>query len=172
MKNEVLKVVLCFRQLSQLCKPCVMHWQNLYQNILVSKARNNSFQTSQWEEQSFNKKKTLSALVVFTEKLSALVGYKTSNWILKSCKTWAKEVGQRGEQNGVVDSTLKLILVWAPPMHKLLFMSSFQLWAKSLPLRRSILNWGWKPKTWRRKTLNWGWKPSLGGGKHWTGDER
>ncbi len=177
-----------------------MHWQNLYQNILVSKAWNNSFQTSQWEEQNFTQKKSLSALVVFTEKFSALVGYKTSNWILKSLKTWAKEVGQRGEQNGVVDSTLKWTLVWAPPMHNLLFMSSLQLWAKSLPLGRSILNWGWMPKTWGRKTLNWGWKPkpwgrktldrgwkintwgrktpkwgwnpkTWGGGKHQTGDE-
>jgi hypothetical protein len=32
------------------------------------------------------------------EKLSALVGYKTSNWILKS----HKYMSQRGKQNGLV----------------------------------------------------------------------
>ncbi len=59
----------------------------------------------------------------------------------------------------------KVDLVWAPPMHNLLFMSSFQLWAKSLPLGRSILNWGWKPKPWGRKTLNRGWKINTWGRK-------
>jgi len=75
----------------------------------VSKAWNNSFQTSQWEEQTFTKGKKKKRFSFGSLHGKVFSFGRLQNFQLDPQKS--QDMSQRGEQNGVADSTLKLTLL-------------------------------------------------------------